>query len=86
MRAQPRGSGGAAELAERLGRELMQVHVDAGDPVEELARAVDARRARLAAVGTRGRGPLRVELLGSVSAGLVRAAGRPAMLVSQAAR
>lgn len=72
----------AEALAARLGRELVSLHVEEGDPVEGLARAARERRACLAVTGTRGRGPLRGELLGSVSAGLVRTAGRPVMLVS----
>ncbi|HEY7076717.1 MAG TPA: universal stress protein [Solirubrobacteraceae bacterium] len=75
----------AEALAGRLGRELVRHHVEDGDPVEELARAAHEQRACLAVTGTRGRGPLRGQLLGSVSTGLVRAAGRPVMLVSQRA-
>jgi nucleotide-binding universal stress UspA family protein len=73
----------AAALAARLGRESMRLHVETGDPVEELARVARERRACLAVTGTRGRGPLRGQLLGSVSTGLVRTAGRPVMLVSE---
>ena len=58
------------------------MHVEDGDPVEALARAARERRACLVVTGTRGRGPLRGQLFGSVSTGLVRAAGRPVMLVS----
>jgi nucleotide-binding universal stress UspA family protein len=72
----------AEALAARLDRDLLRMHVDDGDPVEELARAARDQRACLAVTGTRGRGPLRGGLFGSVSAGLVRAAGRPVMLVS----
>jgi len=75
----------AEALAGRLGRGLVHLHVEDGDPVEELARAARERRACLAVTGTRGRGPLRGQLFGSVSAGLVRAAGRPVMLVSERA-
>ena len=63
----------------------MRVKVEEGDPVEELARIAAERRACLVAAGTRGRGPLRGELFGSVSKGLVRDAGRPVMLVSEQA-
>ena len=73
----------AEALAARLDRGLVRVHVEDGDPVEELARAAREQRACLAVVGTRGRGPLRGQLFGSVSTGLVRAAGRPVMLVSE---
>lgn len=75
----------AQALSARLDRELVHMHVESGDPVSELARATRERRACLAVVGTRGRGPLRGQLFGSVSAGLVRAAGRPVVLVSEGA-
>ena len=65
----------AEALAARLGRGLVQLHVEEGDPVEELARVARERRACLAVTGTRGRGPLRGQLLGSVSTGLVRRPG-----------
>jgi len=70
-------------LAARLERELVRLHVESGDPVAELARAAGEQRACLAVTGTRGRGPLRGQLFGSVSTGLVRTAGRPVMLVSE---
>jgi nucleotide-binding universal stress UspA family protein len=76
----------AEALAARLERGLLQLHVKEGDPVEELARAAREQRACLAVTGTRGRGPLRGQLFGSVSTGLVRTAGRPVMLVSEHAR
>jgi nucleotide-binding universal stress UspA family protein len=73
----------AEALAVRLGRGILHVHVEDGDPVEELARAAREHRACLAVTGTRGRGPLRGQLFGSVSTGLVRTAGRPVVLVSE---
>lgn len=81
-----RAVGVAEALAGRLERGLMRMHVEDGDPAEELARAARERRACLAVAGTRGRGPLRGQLFGSVSTGLVRAAGRPVALVSEHAR
>jgi nucleotide-binding universal stress UspA family protein len=77
-----RAAGHAEALASRIKRDLVRVHVEEGGPVEALARAAREGRACLAVVGTRGRGPLRGQLFGSVSTGLVRAAGRPVMLVS----
>jgi nucleotide-binding universal stress UspA family protein len=73
-------------LATRLDRGLERIQVQDGDPVEQLARAARERRACMAVAGTRGRGPLLGELFGSVSTGLVRAAGRPVMLVSEHVR
>jgi nucleotide-binding universal stress UspA family protein len=45
--------------------------------------AAHEHRACLVVAGTRGRGPLRGELFGSVSTGLVRIAARPVVLVSE---
>jgi nucleotide-binding universal stress UspA family protein len=77
-----RAVGYAEALAVRMGRDVVHMRVEEGDPVEALAAAARERRACLAVVGTRGRGPLTSELFGSVSTGLVGAAGRPVMLVS----
>jgi nucleotide-binding universal stress UspA family protein len=74
----------AAALAERLARDLMRMQVERGDPVE-MAQAARDQRACLAVTGTRGRGPVRGELIGSVSRGMVRAAGRPVALVPSSA-
>jgi nucleotide-binding universal stress UspA family protein len=71
----------AAALADRLGRELIPIRAHGDDPVHELAAAGRAHRACLVATGTRGRGPLRAEVLGSVSSGLVQTAECPVMLV-----
>ena len=76
----------AEALSARLDRGLVRMHVEEGDPVEELARAAREQRACAAVAGTRGRGPLLGQLFGSVSTGLVRTAGRPVMLVSAHAR
>ena len=73
----------AEVLAARLERPLVHMQVDDGDPAEELARAAREQRACLAVVGSRGHGPLRGQLFGSVSTSLVRAAGRPVVLVSE---
>lgn len=55
--------------------------VEEGDPVQTLARVCRERAAAFVVTGTRGRNVLTTALLGSVSAGLVRAAGRPVVLV-----
>jgi nucleotide-binding universal stress UspA family protein len=75
----------AATLADRLGRELIRMEADDDDPVRDLAAAGREHRACLIATGTRGRGPIRAELLGSVSSGLVQTAERPIMLVPASA-
>jgi nucleotide-binding universal stress UspA family protein len=54
-----------------------------GDAVAELVRRT--RDADLAIVGSRGYGPLRSVLLGSVSAQLVREAACPVMVVPRGA-
>ena len=70
-----------AEFA-RLGDAVEREFV-VGDPVDELvARSEDAD---LVIVGSRGYGPLRSVLLGSVSAKLVRRAACPVMVVPRGA-
>ena len=59
--------------------------VEEGDPVEVLVQVARERSAALLVAGSRGRGMLRSTLLGSVSTGLVRAAGRPVAVISPAA-
>jgi nucleotide-binding universal stress UspA family protein len=56
------------------------VTVVSGEPAEELARAASGP-GDLLAVGSRGYGPLKRVLLGSVSAALVRGAARCPLLV-----
>ena len=75
----------ATALAARLRRGLIRLEVDEGDPVEVIGATANDLRACLIATGTRGRGSLRAELFGSVSTGLVQAAGRPVMLVPASA-
>ncbi len=75
----------AEALGARLGRDLKRMQVEKGDPVEQLARTARELQVCVAVVGTRGRRPLLGQLFGSVSTGLVRAAGRPVMLVSERA-
>jgi nucleotide-binding universal stress UspA family protein len=89
----------AAGLAKRMGRTLLPIYaptrptddmpspllVDVGDPAEVLrSRALDAD-ARLIVVGSRGRGPLRGALLGSVSASLAASAPAPVLVVPRTA-
>ena len=59
--------------------------VEDGDPVQVLAAVARERAAALLVTGTRGRNALSSALLGSVSVGLVRAAGRPVALVPASA-
>jgi len=59
--------------------------VEEGDPVHVLAGVARERAAALIVTGTRGRNALSTALLGSVSAGLVRTAGRPVGLVPPSA-
>lgn len=62
----------------------VHVAVEDGHPVDVVAREAGARSAALVVAGTRGRNKLSAALLGSVSTGLVRGAGRPVVLVSEA--
>ena len=75
----------AAALADRLGRDLVRMEADDADPVQAIAAACREHRACLIATGTRGRGPMRAEVLGSVSSGLIQTAERPVMLVPASA-
>ena len=75
----------AAALAGRLGRELIRMEARGDDPAHGLAAAGREHRACLIVTGTRGRGPMRAEVLGSVSWGLVQNAERPVMLVPASA-
>jgi nucleotide-binding universal stress UspA family protein len=54
----------------------------AGDAPTQLAEAARERHAPLLVLGSRGRGPLRAELLGSVSAAATRFAPCPVVIVS----
>ena len=75
----------ATAIAARLRRGVVRMHVEEGDPVTVIRDAGRRQRACLLVTGTRGRGPVRAELFGSVSAGLVQTAGRPVALVSPSA-
>ena len=72
----------AEAIAARVGREVVRLHVEEGDPVTVITEAACEQQACLIVTGTRGRGPLRANLFGSVSTGLVQRAGRPVVLVS----
>lgn len=70
----------AAELGRAAGRLEVTVLAERGDPVEQLTRTARDRAASLVVVGSRGRNAVKAALLGSVSAGMVRAAGRPVVV------
>jgi nucleotide-binding universal stress UspA family protein len=59
----------------------VRIAVEDGDPVQVLAAVGREEAAALLVTGTRGRNALSAALLGSVSVGLVAAAGRPVALV-----
>ena len=87
----------AERLAKRLGAEVDPVFVDpvrgwhdapplplrveVGDPVHELREQGSWVGVRMIAVGSRGHGPVRRALLGSVSAGLAASAPCPVLVV-----
>jgi len=70
----------AVGLAEERGVECEAESLE-GDPAEEIARFARDRRADLVVVGSRGLGPFRGAVMGSVSSGVVRRAGRPVFVV-----
>jgi len=63
----------------------VRLAVEDGDPVQVLAAVGREEAAALLVTGTRGRNALSSALLGSVSVGLVGAAGRPVALVPESA-
>jgi nucleotide-binding universal stress UspA family protein len=71
----------AVRIAALLGRDVVTITADAGDPATAIAEAARSHRACLILLGTRGRGPVRANLLGSVSTALVQTADRPVALV-----
>lgn len=87
----------AERLATRLGAEVdpvfvdpvrgwddarpIPVRVEVGDPVHELREQGDGVGVRMIAVGSRGHGPVRRALLGSVSAALAATAPCPVLVV-----
>jgi nucleotide-binding universal stress UspA family protein len=75
----------AVALAEEHGIECDAETLE-GDPAEEIARLARERRADLVVVGSRGLGPFRGAIVGSVSSGVVRRAGRPVFVVRHRAR
>jgi nucleotide-binding universal stress UspA family protein len=69
------------EVAEAGGIDHAEQHVVTGIPAERLADLADDEGAQLIVVGSRGRGPLRSALLGSVSTSLVGLARCPVLVV-----
>jgi nucleotide-binding universal stress UspA family protein len=80
---------GASGLGDDPGRPApdlkVEFAVEDGDPVQVLAAVGREQAAALLVTGTRGRNAVTSALLGSVSVGLVGAAGRPVMLVPASA-
>ena len=80
---------GVAGLGDDPGRPALDLKVrlavEEGDPAQVLAAVGRKQAAALLVTGTRGRNALSSALLGSVSVGLVRVAGRPVALVSASA-
>ena len=82
------GDGVAAGLSAMTAVTAAVEHVEraviSGDPAIELIRAAADRNAALLIVGSRGRGPVRAALLGSVSAATARHAHCPVLIVPPA--
>jgi nucleotide-binding universal stress UspA family protein len=80
---------GVRGLGDEPGRPALDLDVrlavEEGDPVQVLAAVGREEAAALLVTGTRGRHAVSSALLGSVSAGLVSAAGRPVALVPASA-
>ena len=71
---------GAIATTTPLGGDVERLAVN-GDPADELTRAATDRRAALLVLGSRGRGPVRAALLGSVSAAVTRRSPCPVLIV-----
>lgn len=69
------------EVAETTGIDSAEQRVVTGIPAERLADLADDESAQLIVVGSRGRGPLRSALLGSVSTSLIGLARCPVLVV-----
>jgi nucleotide-binding universal stress UspA family protein len=69
------------EVVEAAGVDHAEQRVVTGLPAEGLADLADDERAQLVVVGSRGRGPLRAALLGSVSTSLIGLARCPVLVV-----
>ena len=66
----------AAERGIHAGTELL-----AGNPVDEIVAYADSADADVIVIGSRGRGRIAGELLGSVSRGVLQEARRPVLVV-----
>lgn len=73
------------DLAEETGVDRAERRVVTGFPAERLADLADDESAQLIVVGSRGRGPLRSALLGSVSTSLIGLARCPVLVVPPSA-
>ena len=69
------------EIAESTGLDRAEQRVVTGIPAERLADLADDESAQLIVVGSRGRGPLRSALLGTVSTSLIGLARCPVLVV-----
>ncbi len=74
-------AGIAAAVTETTSGEHVERLAVSGDPAGELARAAADRNAALLVVGSRGRGPVRAALLGSVSTAAIQLARCPVLIV-----
>jgi len=69
------------EKLKGMGAEIADSHVRAGRPDAEITRLAEELDAELVVVGSRGLGPIRRALMGSVSVSVVRHAHCPVMVV-----
>ena len=87
--AEPREAAAGRRLAEQAAEAYVShpsaSRIEFGDPVRSLVTVVDEESAEMLVVGSRGMGPLRGALLGSVSMGVMASAPCPVVVVSRAA-
>ena len=72
---------GQAEKIEKMDLEVSEVHAVAGRPDTEIVRVAEEVGAGLVVLGSRGMGPVRRSVMGSVSDSVVRHAHGPVLVV-----
>lgn len=78
-----RGEELLAWIVQEHGLDDASLRFELGDPARRIPEVAEKLRAQFIVVGSRGRGPLKAALLGSVSSRLITQASCPVVVVSQ---